>query len=181
MLKSRRLTNSDRRELEVIFEENKDILFNIARKILGEDHLAEDAVHETILSAAEHLDKLRGLECIQIRKYLIIVVRNTSFRMYNKRKREVVSDGIPSAAVDISDLVLDIEDKDAQERVYRHIESLDLKYSDVLKLKYYYDFKDREIAKTLGISLENVKIRLVRGKAKIKELLEEDAHDRTTV
>lgn len=47
---------------------------------------------------------------------------------------------------------------------------------------YYHGMKDREIAFKLGISLENVKIRLVRGKNKLKKkLMEENYYDRSEI
>lgn len=49
------------------------------------------------------------------------------------------------------------------------IKSLDRKYGNVLILKYFYDMTDREIADDLGISLENVKMRLHRGKKALNQ------------
>ena len=63
----------------------------------------------------------------------------------------------------------------------RLIKELDSKYGDVLVLKYFYDYRDKEIAHTLGISIENVKIRLHRGKALLKKKLSEVDYDRQSI
>lgn len=58
------------------------------------------------------------------------------------------------------------------------IKSIDSKYGDPLMLRFYYEFKDKEVAAMLKISLENEKIRVHRGREMVKNLLEQEkAHD----
>ena len=49
---------------------------------------------------------------------------------------------------------------------------MDSKYGDVLMLKYYYDMSINEMAEQLGLTPENVKVRLHRGRAILKSKLE---------
>lgn len=46
---------------------------------------------------------------------------------------------------------------------------MDPKYGDVLLLKYQFGLQDKEIANSLGITLNNAKIRLFRGKRKLQD------------
>lgn len=52
-------------------------------------------------------------------------------------------------------------------------------YAEILTLKYYYDFKDMEIADALNISHENVRTRLHRArKALLKLMTEHDIEEK---
>ena len=114
--------------------------------------------------------------------YLAISAKNAALKIYNKNKRENDIGDAEEDIPDISDLETDIENRDNQRRLLEIIMSFDEKYSDVLIMKYYHGMKDMEIAFKLGISLENVKIRLVRGKNKLKKkLMEENYYDRSEI
>ena len=47
-------------------------------------------------------------------------------------------------------------------------------YADVLTLKYYFEFKDKEIAEILKISRANVRVRLRRAKTHLRSLMRDD-------
>jgi RNA polymerase sigma-70 factor (ECF subfamily) len=44
-------------------------------------------------------------------------------------------------------------------------------YADILTLKFYHDFNDKEIAQLLNISHENARVRLFRAKAALKKII----------
>lgn len=177
------LDNSEEEsKFEVLYNKFKPTLITVANQILDDVDLAEDAVHDAFLSLARNMKNISGRKCIQIRNYLIIIVKNASRRIYNKRKNEVCIEDIEENVPDLQNIEIDTEDKAAQQKLMVLIKTLDEKYADVLILKYFYDLPDKEIAMSLGINLENVKIRLHRGKAMIKnKLAEVKFYDRQTV
>jgi len=175
-------TQEEKTEFENIYYKYRQDMYKIAFNILRNEHDAEDAVHEAFLSLARNMDKISGRKCIQIRNYLIIIVRNSSYRIYNKRKKEICADEIDENIPDLQNVEIDIEEKAEQQKLMELIKTLDEKYADVLILKYFYDLPDKEIARSLGISLENAKIRLHRGKAMLKsKLAEVKSYDGQTV
>lgn len=175
-------TQEEKTEFENIYYKYRQDMYKIAFNILRNEHDAEDAVHDAFLSLARNMDKISGRKCIQIRNYLIIIVRNSSYRIYNKRKKEICADEIDENIPDLQNVEIDIEEKAEQQKLMELIKTLDEKYADVLILKYFYDLPDKEIARSLGISLENAKIRLHRGKAMLKsKLAEVKSYDGQTV
>lgn len=169
-------------KFEELYNRFKPTLITAAHQILKDMELSEDAVHDAFLSLARNMNKISGKNCIQIRNYLIIIVRNASYRIYNKRKKEVCIEEFEDNIPDLQNIEIDTEDNAAQQKLMGLIKTLDGKYADVLILKYFYDLPDREIARSLGISLENAKIRLHRGKAMIKNKLSEaEFYDGQTV
>lgn len=169
-------------KFEELYNQFKPTLITIAHQILDDMDLAEDAVHDAFLSLARNMNKISNRKCIQIRNYLIIIVRNASYRIYNKRKNEICLEEMEDNIPDLQNIEIDTEDKVAQQKLMTLIKTLDEKYADVLILKYFYDLPDKEIARSLGISLENAKIRLYRGKAMVKNKLSEvKSYDGQTV
>lgn len=69
----------------------------------------------------------------------------------------------------------DIQAPNTEENdVLNQVNKLDEKYRTVIYLHYYEGYKVAEIAEILKISVANVKIRLSRGKGKLKDILEEN-------
>ena len=56
------------------------------------------------------------------------------------------------------------------------IKKLDPKYGDLIMLKYYCNMKEKDIASSLGLSLENVKVRLYRARSLLKKMLKEGGY-----
>ena len=68
--------------------------------------------------------------------------------------------------------------EEGYQKILSGISELSEKSSSVLKLKYIYDYSDREIAELLNISQENVRVRLHRAKtALLQKLTEGGAND----
>lgn len=78
---------------------------------------------------------------------------------------------------DVGSMNFDIEDKIYQRYVFDLIKAMDCKYGDVIILKYYYDMSSKDIANSLKISPQNVKIRLHRGKEILLNKLTEENKD----
>lgn len=171
-------TDEERSKFEELYRKYKNFLYNFSYEILRDPQYAEDAVHDAFLSLARNMKKIEDKTCIQIRNYLIIIVRNASFQIYNKNKHEVCGEPFDET-IDPSDLEQETEERDSRARLLALVKKMDSKFSDVLILRYFYGFKNKEIAAALKISLENVKIRLRRGKDVLRILLEaEGDHER---
>ena len=60
----------------------------IAFKILGDEGLAEDAVHNAFLKIISAFDKFNEIDCQKTKNLIVIIIRSVSIDMYRKRKRE---------------------------------------------------------------------------------------------
>ncbi len=161
----------DKQRFEVIYQSNRDFMYHYAYKILGDVSSAEDAVHDAFLSFAKYYERYRHLDSMQTRNFLMITVRNAAFKIYHHRKRETAVDEIQKDEI-MPDIAADTEQKDVKRIVFDMIKSLDSKYGDVLMLKYYCDMSVNEIAEQLGLTPQNIKVRLHRGRTLLKSRLE---------
>ena len=166
-------TAEEKSQFEELYDRHKELLMTIAYRILKDEALSEDAVHDAFLALAKNMGKLSGRSSVQIRNYLIIIVKNNSFNIYNKRKREEYIEEPEELAPELQSVEIDIESRAAQQKLAELIKSLDPKYADVLILKYFYGLSVNETAALLGISADNVKTRLYRGKNMLKKKLAE--------
>ena len=141
----------------------------IAIKILGDEQLAEDAVHNAFLKILNHLNKFQNIDCQETRNLIVIIIRSVSIDMYRKRKKEFEN-------TDILDKELSVETDFSMievDNILKEIDVLPDIYKDILLLKVEYGYKDREIAKLLGIKVDTVSKRLERARKQLKKQLNE--------
>lgn len=175
-------TAENKLRFEELYYEHRSLMYNIAYSILKDKHRSEDAVHEAFFSLAKNFSKISGRSCNEIRNYMIIIVRNAALKIHNKNKMEFCSDDAYGDVPDITDIEAETIQKDSEKRMFELITELDSKYSDILMLRYFYDIPNSEISAILGISKENVNIRLMRARNLLKvKLTEEFKNDRTSV
>lgn len=160
----------DKSKFEQLYITYKQTMFYIANRILKDEYLSEDAVHQAFLRIIDNLDKIDKIDCHKTKGFIVVIVENIAIDFYRKRKREknVSFDEVEIYIEDIksnSNLIMN----DIEEAILK----LPINYSTVLRLKYSQGYKNKEISEILSISEENVRQRLVRGRSKLKEILEE--------
>jgi len=146
-------------------------MFYIANRILNDEYLAEDAVHQAFLKVIENLDKIEDVNCHKTRSYIVTIVRNNAINMYNRRKRNTT---IPLEQMEfcISDETFNrSEDLDY---LTKAVMKLPVIYKEILTLKYVQECSNAEIAQTLDISETTVRKRLERARHKLEEFLKKE-------
>lgn len=166
------IENADDRNLaEKLYHEYSQPMYRIAYSILKDQTKAEDAVSDAFVKIIRYIDKLRALPCNKTRGFIAICIRRVCFNLL-KRERLIDSqeldDDQASEDMQTEDLIISIED---YEKLCDYISSMDHKYRDVLRLKYFLGFSDDEIAGILDISPQNVRIRLHRARMQLKQYL----------
>lgn len=150
-----------------LYEENKNAIFRIAFSYLGVYEDAENVMQETFLKLYTNPPK----DMSNILGWLARVARNQSLDIIRGRKREekiinnfeknYINDDNKKTEFDILSLVL----------------KLPKNYSEVIRLYYYGDLSVKEISVALKTSESNIKKRLERARAKLKEMMEEIRND----
>ena len=162
----------DQQAFELIYTKNCDLLYRCAYRVLQDEAASEDAVHDAFLSLAKNYDRYKHMNSSEMRSFMIITVRNAAFRIYNKRKREFAAEEVRAEEM-LPDISVETENKDVKRIIFDMVKQLDSKYSDVIMLKYFCELSISDIAESLGLSEENVKVRLYRARAALKKKLEE--------
>ncbi|MCI8314175.1 MAG: sigma-70 family RNA polymerase sigma factor [Lachnospiraceae bacterium] len=152
-------------ELATLYQSN---LFAVSFNICKNAQDAEDIVQDTFV---QYYTTKKEFESEQhIRAWLIRVAVNKAknvTRTFWRRNKISIEDYMETLVFETPEA----------ENLFETVMHLPEKYRIVIHLYYYEDYTVREIADILKLSESNVKIRLSRGRALLKEALKEEWDD----
>jgi RNA polymerase sigma-70 factor (ECF subfamily) len=169
--------DDDRLLVEKIYEAYEKHMYMIAFGILHNQQDAEDAVNNTIIKIIDYVDKFIDISCEETKRLIVIYSRSIALNMYKANQRRLNlslalseedygENEVLNENIDLQDIAINEE---TISMVRKSIEKLDVKYRDVIILKYYHNMKDAQIADILGISETAVSSRLTRARQLIKK------------
>ena len=149
--------------IELIERKYKKLIQHIAREILRDSYLVEDAYQEILLKfIAGHEDKFE-LPQDEIKNYLCAAVRNTALTMLYKNQKNVSVEYLDIDAFH-DQYVFGLE-------VQELLSKLDNKDKDILCLKYGEGYDNKEIGEMIDLSEEAVRKRLYRTRIRMQSIL----------
>lgn len=143
--------------LEKVFSDDESALLRYAFGLLGRRELAEEVVQDAFLKLHENWNE------VEIpRAWLFRCVRNLSFNILRKNKREIL-DG--TVAEHESSPELERPDEELHKfetvgMVQLFISEMDERDQKMVRMKYFHDLKYQDIADRLGMKVGNVGYRL---------------------
>jgi len=155
-------------------------LFAAAFAILRNEADAEDAAQETVLKAFKHIRQFRGES--RFSTWLIQITVNEA-RMRRRKQHADIMESIDGPAdeegahtprdfADWREIPLEtLERKELREKLAEALGSLGEKYREVFVLRDMQHMSIEETAKALGITTSSVKIRLLRARLMLRDLL----------
>jgi RNA polymerase sigma-70 factor (ECF subfamily) len=157
----------------------QSMVYNLAYRILSDPDAAADATQDAFLSAFKAMRKFRGGS---FKAWLLRIVTNACYDQLRKKQRRPTS-SLDDLPID-TDHVTYLRDpaKLPAEVVERHelnqliqagISTLPAEQRVVLVLSDIQGLSYKEIAQAAGMSLGTVKSRLSRGRAKLRDYLQE--------
>lgn len=138
---------------------------------------AEDIAIETFSKA---FDKIATYNPeFQFNTWLIAIAKNVHIDMLRKKKSTVfveITDEEDQQAYNVADTTPSVEDALITEqnlsRLLQFIKELKPHYQEVIQLRYFQEMSYQEIAEQLNEPLSNVKIKLLRAKKLLAEIIE---------
>ncbi|MDA3951104.1 MAG: RNA polymerase sigma factor [Spirochaeta sp.] len=162
---------------ETVYNDVFPILFKVVLRILGDPDRAEEVCHDAFIRFYQHSTSLP--DGAQAKYWLLRVGKNLAYNVSKRRGREARANQRawhePQRVSESGDTAV-LREETAR-IVHEAIERLPHNLRDVIVLKEYGGLSYNEIAKTLGISVTNVKVRVHRARSRLAEQLEEgDVH-----
>jgi RNA polymerase sigma-70 factor, ECF subfamily len=164
---------------EALVGRHEQQVYRLARRIVHEPHDAEEAVQETFLSVLEHLKDFRGEA--NFRSWLLRIATNAALKILRQRRGRptVPLDEESDAAAPHPEFIAPWQEDPAQladrqevrELLEEALQQVDEKYRVVFVLRDMEELSIDETAESLGLSAANVKIRLMRARLMLRELL----------
>lgn len=146
----------------------RNSLFTVAFNVCRNAQDAEDIVQDTFLQYYTSNKEFDNEQ--HIRAWLIRVAVNkakNAARTFWRRNKLSLEDYMETLVFETPE----------SENLFETVMKLPQKYRIVIHLFYYEDYSVREIAEILKLGESNVKIRLSRGRALLRETLEEEWND----
>lgn len=148
-----------------------DVFSFVMKKVRDENDADEITVNvfSKVLSKIDMYDPH-----FEFKTWVLTIAQNTIIDFWRKKARENQD---PTEHLDEvknqyakSPEELMISDEE-QKKIIKTIESLDKNYQDILRLRFFEEKSIKEIAEELGISVANTKVRVMRAKKVLAELL----------
>jgi RNA polymerase sigma-70 factor (ECF subfamily) len=159
-----------RQRLDELFRATHPRLVVSIFALTGDAREAEDVVQEAFVRAVVHSGKVLGADSPEA--WLRRVARNVAHSRWRRKVRlgQLMSrpDPRPASVPDMPEDRL---------TVHAAIRRLPMRNREVIALHYVADMSVEEIADTLRLSIGTVKSRLHRGRAALRELLQDDLAD----
>ena len=169
------IENDEERSLaESLYLTYKSRMYGIAYAILHTREDAEDAVMDAVCSIVKNISLFSPVSRNKTEALIVVIVRNAAINRYHYKKRrntsslEETANYIPDSDPTSEEMFGQKED---YEGLLQAIRTLAPIYRDALLLKYLYEYDNGTIASVTGVAEATVRVRLMRAKEKLSELL----------
>lgn len=138
---------------------------------------AEDITIETFSKAFDKIETYNSE--FQFNTWLISIAKNVHIDLIRKKKSSLfieISDEQDQSAYNVADTTPSAEDVLITEQnlsqLLRYIKELKPHYQEVIQLRYFQEMSYQEIANKIDEPLSNVKIKLLRAKKLLSEIIQ---------
>jgi RNA polymerase sigma-70 factor (ECF subfamily) len=170
-----RLRERDLQALELVMRRYNQLLFRIARSILGDDDEAMDVVQETYVTGWYHLHQFKGTGSFS--SWLCRIARNDAVTRRRKAERMEYSiddpelDQYPFESAEAPPAEV-LANQQLREMLEKAIDRLPLDYRCVYVLRAVQQLSTAETALSLDISEDLVKARFMRARRALQGMFE---------
>ncbi|MGO9566261.1 MAG: RNA polymerase sigma factor [Desulfomonilaceae bacterium] len=146
----------------------------VIRGIVRDEWLADDLTQETFVRVQDRLGDLR--DPAKLSSWIFRIAYNLCQDHFREVGKSVIIGGADEQDMEIPEedsVQKEFEQHQMSQCVQIEIDRLPESLRTVLFLSDVMEFSHREIAEVVGITVENVKVRLHRARKRLKELLEQ--------
>lgn len=166
------LEEKDKVKLETIFHKYGRLMKYIALQILHNDSAAEDAVQNAFIKLTHCLEKIDEIDSLKTRTLVSLVTENESKDLLRKEKALRLREQKARDGQEALGNAFVTDSFKVETEVASMLSQMPAKYRDVLMLKVYFSFTDKEIADCLGISGVGARKRIERARKYAVKFLE---------
>lgn len=157
----------DREKFRVLYTNYRGLMFHVARRILGNDQDAEDAVHNAFEKIIKQIEKISHPDSPKTKAFVVTIVENKAIDLYRQKARRPAQELWEEA----EGVQVDYHGDDG---LARCILALPARYREWILLKYDHGYETAELAALLGLSLDAAYKLDQRAKKKLEALCREE-------
>jgi RNA polymerase sigma-70 factor (ECF subfamily) len=169
-----RAQQGDRSAFAALVREHGNEVYTLARRLVGDPHLAADVAQEALIRAWRALPNFRGDAAFSTWLHRITVNTAWTLKKRSRRHHGVALDDIAEMPAPYTSEHPEVagEILELRGRLRRALDDLPEGQRQVVILKDVYDWSHAEIADAMGISVTAAKVRLHRARARLARELE---------
>ena len=169
------ILEGDSNAFAVLVDRYKDLVFTLALRMIKNREEAEEVSQDTFIKVFKNLNKFKGKS--KFSTWVYRVAYNTCLDRIKKLKREfnvVTIDEFTENQVKSLDNALDqIINDERKQDIQKCLQLLPSDDSFLLTLFYFEELSLEEISKVVGLTANNVKVKLFRSRKKLTTILRE--------
>jgi len=135
---------------------NKQKLYKIGWAYLKNHADIEDVFYNTIIKAIENISKLKSEEAFEA--WFVSILLNECRKILRDKKRI-----IPTDEIEFNNEAYSSDEQLEKYDLINGLKSIDEEYKELIILKYYSGYSQKEIAEILNMPLGTVKTKIFRG------------------
>ena len=169
--------------LEVLIARHEARVYALARAILKDPEAAEDAAQETFLRVVRQLAAFND-SAAALENWVLTIARNAALDLWRKRRargeaafEDPVWDRVPEGEQPCASPLDALVAREDAEWIAKAVEALPGPWREVLVLRFYHNLEPAEIAKVIGVTPENARIRLWRALRELRKQLSGDERE----
>jgi len=147
---------------------NKQKLYRMSWSYLKNAADVEDVFQNTIIKVVEHINSLKNEGAFE--GWFVSILLNECRKILRDRRRVQ-----PSDYIQFKDTTCSPEDQAESLDLIDGLKSIDEEYKELIILKYYSGYSQKEIAEIFNMPLGTVKTKLFRGLKMLREILRREA------
>jgi len=161
----------DREMFTSVYEQYHTKMEQVAIRILGRQHDAEDAVQNSFMQVIRHFQKIYTIPCEELPFWLISIVKNEALMILRKRTREIETEELEPILEPES-----TEDITGYHELVSLFQKLPETFRAVLEMKILLEYTEKEIAEHLNITETAVSTRVSRGRKLLRKIVEGEGY-----
>lgn len=170
-----KILDGDTDVFAVLVDRYKDLVFTLALRMLKNREEAEEVSQDTFIKTFKSLSKFKGDS--KFSTWIYKITYNTCLDRIKKISRTyntVTIDEFTEHQVKTIDNALDnMEQEERKQTIQDCLQLLPSEDSFLLTLFYFEELSLDEISKTIGLTTNNVKVKLFRSRKKLSKILKE--------
>ncbi len=162
---------ADQSKFTQIYKLYHKTMFYTAQRILGDGKDTEDIVHDAFIKIIEILYQIEEIECPKTRNLIVTIVERKAIDLYRRRKNK------PMLSLDA--LLINVPSADeiaaipGKSDLSKALALLPTVSRQLLLLRYYHGYSEKEIAELLSMSYDAVRKGMQRARERLEKTMRE--------
>ncbi|HBN28960.1 MAG TPA: hypothetical protein DEF85_02250 [Clostridiaceae bacterium] len=166
---------NERSFIEELYIKHNKVMWKYAMSLTKNKDEADELIQISFEKIIRCIEAVKEINCCKMDSYMVSIVRNSYNTLLRKKYKEKENikyiDSDELADLEAHDDYESVLEKNSTSDIISALENMPDKYKMVLKLKYVHEFEDEQIAKTIGVQTNSVRMYKTRALRMLAERL----------